>query len=177
MLWRLRARRDGPGYPKQTMATAENTIIQQCGALPFSITERGEIRILLVTTRRGRSWIIPKGWPIRSLTAAATAVREAYEEAGLVGNVVGEEPVGHYRYEKRRNSRKTTVFEVAVFLFAVERQLRKWPEKAERRTRWFAPAEASALVAPAGLADIVEAAARQLLTGADQVAASHCLPS
>ena len=43
------------------------------------------------------------------------------------------------------------VYEVSVFLFAVEWQLRKWPEKSEREIRWFAPEEAAALVAPAGL--------------------------
>ena len=147
------------------MVTAANTILYQYGALPFSITEQGAIKVLLVTTRGRRNWIIPKGWPIRHLTAAATAAREAYEEAGLVGVVVGDEPFGSYRYEKPRNSRKVTIFEVSVFLFAVERQLHKWPEKSERETRWFEPAEASALVAPAGLADILRNAARQLLVG------------
>ena len=71
------------------MVTAANTILYQYGALPFSITEQGAIKVLLVTTRGRRNWIIPKGWPIRNLTAAATATREAYEEAGLVGAVCG----------------------------------------------------------------------------------------
>jgi 8-oxo-dGTP pyrophosphatase MutT (NUDIX family) len=140
------------------MVTADSTILYQYGALPFSVTDDGEIRVLLVTTRGRRGWIIPKGWPIRDLTAAATAAREAYEEAGLVGTVVGDEPVGSYRYEKRRNSRKATTYEVSVFLFAVERQLRKWPERSQRQTKWFAPAEASVLVAPAGLGDILRTA-------------------
>ena len=139
------------------------TIRYQCGALPFSITRDGGVRVLLVTTRGKRDWIIPKGWPIRNLTAGASAAREAYEEAGLLGAVVGEEPIGFYRYEKRGNSRKAAVHEVSVFLFAVERQLRKWPEKAERRTRWFAPDEALTLVAQPGLADILQAATCQLL--------------
>jgi 8-oxo-dGTP pyrophosphatase MutT (NUDIX family) len=139
------------------------TIRYQCGALPFSITEEGEVRVLLVTTRGKRDWIIPKGWPIRKLTPGATAAREAYEEAGLLGAIIGEEPIGRYRYEKRRNSREAAVHEVSVFLFAVKRQLRKWPEKAERETRWFAATEASTLVVQAGLAEILQTATSHLM--------------
>lgn len=139
------------------MAAAEGNrrIVQQYGALPFAITDDGAIRVLLVTTRRRHDWIIPKGWPIRDLTPAATAAREAYEEAGLIGTVVSDEPLGFFRYLKRRNARRVVEFEVSVFLFAVERQLRKWPEKSERETRWFTPEDAAALVAPTGLADLL----------------------
>ena len=92
-------------------------------------------------------------------------MREAYEEAGLVGSIVGEQPVGFYRYEKRRSPRRAEVFEVSVFLLAVERQLAKWPEKAERQTRWFGPAEAAALVASAELAEILRMATGRLTQG------------
>ncbi|HEY2621501.1 MAG TPA: NUDIX domain-containing protein [Acetobacteraceae bacterium] len=142
------------------MPIVASKILYQYAALPFSITAEGEIRVLLVTTRGRREWIIPKGWPIRNLTAAATAAREAYEEAGLVGTVVGDDPIGCYRYEKQK-----TVFEVSVFLFAVERQLRKWPERSERDTRWFAPDKASKLVSCAGLADVLLTVTHQVLVG------------
>jgi hypothetical protein len=35
---------------------------------------------------------------------------------------------------------------VKVFVMQVERQLRKWPEKPERKTRWFAPNAAAARI-------------------------------
>jgi 8-oxo-dGTP pyrophosphatase MutT (NUDIX family) len=137
------------------MAAADSRVHRQYGALPFSITSNGEVRVLLVTTRGRRDWIIPKGWPIRNLTPAATAAREAYEEAGLIGAVVGDDPIGTFRYIKSRNARRAVVFEVSVFLFAVERQLRKWPEKSERESRWFAHEEAATIVTPTGLPDLL----------------------
>ena len=165
MLWEAWFRR------KRTMAAIDGDVLRQFGAQPFLITEQGELRVLLVTTRGRREWVIPKGWPIRDLSAAATAAREAYEEAGLVGSVVGAEPFGSYRYEKQRNSRKSTLCEVTVFLFAVERQLRKWPEKSQRETRWFALKEASRLVAPAGLAELLSSATSQSFV--EQLATAH----
>jgi 8-oxo-dGTP pyrophosphatase MutT (NUDIX family) len=137
------------------MASSENNILRQYGALPFLITREGEIRILLVTTRGQRGWILPKGWPIRHLTAAATAAREAYEEAGAIGTIVGDEPCASFVYEKRADAGARFICEVSVFLLAVERQLRKWPEKAQRKTRWFTPEAASRLVVPPGLGEIL----------------------
>lgn len=131
---------------------------QQFGALPFAITEAGEARVLLVTTRGRRDWIIPKGWPISNLTPAATAAQEAYEEAGLIGRIVGDEPFGSFYYRKGRGRRIGLTLEVSVFLFAVERQHRKWPEKRERETAWFPLLDASALVASVGLAELLRTA-------------------
>jgi len=150
------------------MNRANEKIYQQFGALPFAITDDGTVRILLVTTRGRRDWIIPKGWPIRNLSGEETAAREAYEEAGVVGTVIGESPIGTFRYTKQRESRRLAVHEVTVFLFAVERQLRKWPEKAERRTRWFALHEATELVEQAGLSDLLRDSAGELLQMANQ---------
>jgi 8-oxo-dGTP pyrophosphatase MutT (NUDIX family) len=155
---------------KRTMPAIDRDVLRQFGALPFLITEQGEPKVLLVTSRGRREWVIPKGWPIRDLSAEATAAREAYEEAGLVGSVVGPVPFGSYRYEKQKNSRKSTLCEVVVFLFAVERQLRKWPEKSQRQTRWFDLKDASLLVAAAGLAELLSNATPQSFV--DQLAAS-----
>ena len=44
----------------------------------------------------------------------------------------------------------------------VDRQLDDWPEKGQRETRWFDPADAAALVDEGGLAEIMRLA---LITG------------
>jgi 8-oxo-dGTP pyrophosphatase MutT (NUDIX family) len=150
-------------YRKFTMASIGDGLVCQHGALPFVIGGHGEIKVLLVTTRGRGDWIIPKGWPIRGLTAPATAKREAFEEAGVIGSIIGDKPVGSYRYEKRWTARKVITCEVSVFLMAVERQLRKWPEKSERDTRWFAPEDAANVVAPAGLAGVLRDAVGLML--------------
>ena len=148
------------------MAVAVDGLVYQHGALPFVSVGHGEIRILLVTTRGRGDWIIPKGWPIRGLTAAATAQREAFEEAGVIGSIVGDKPVGSFRYEKRRPGRKLITCEVSVFLLAVKRQLRKWPEKSQRDTRWFAPEDAANVVTTAGLADVLRDAVGLMMVNA-----------
>ncbi len=47
-------------------------------------------------------------------------------------------------------SGRTVQCKVEVFPLAVERQLEDWPERAERETNWFTPAEAAMLVDESG---------------------------
>jgi hypothetical protein len=83
------------------------------------------------------------------------AERKAYEEAGLIGKVVGKQPIGSYCYQKRLPSGATVACEVKVFLLAVERQLEVWSEKDQRETRWFDLGVASSLVLESDLAHLI----------------------
>ena len=123
--------------------------ITQYAALPFAL-KNGQPRVMLVTSRGKGRWIIPKGWPEKALQPHASAAKEAYEEAGIVGTV-DKRPIGTYRYTKRLGSGARTVFEVEAYLLHVERQLRDWPEKGQRLKRWVAPAQAARLVRDEGL--------------------------
>jgi 8-oxo-dGTP pyrophosphatase MutT (NUDIX family) len=127
---------------------------QQYAAIPIRFTGQGELQLLLLTSRGSRRWVIPKGWPMRKLTPAAAAAREAYEEAGIEGLIRPRSPVGSYRYAKQPGSINLAV-EVIVFLLWVERQHDSWPEQAERETRWFSPEEAATLVAEPELASLL----------------------
>jgi len=127
----------------------------QFAALPWRIGEGGRRQIMLLTSRDTRRWVIPKGWPMKGLKPAEVACQEAYEEAGLIGQIVGKRPLGNFHYQKQL-TKKERLCQVRVFSFRVERQLDDWPEKAQRETAWFDAAEAAELVAEVGLGGIIE---------------------
>jgi len=128
---------------------------RQFAALPWRVGDDGTREVMLLTSRETGRWVIPKGWPMKGRKPAEVASREAYEEAGLVGHVIGKRAIGSYHYEKRL-SNGSVLCEVRVFLFRVERQLDDWPERAQRRTQWFEASEAATLVDEGGLAEIIE---------------------
>jgi len=141
--------RDGPGSSWRKPRV-------QYGALPFRVGPNGRSEFMLVTSRETRRWIIPKGWPIKGLEPHAAAAREAYEEAGVTGDV-GKRFVGKYRYEKRLKSGDTVTCEVRVFPFAVKQQRKRWPERRERQTGWFTAEDAASAVSDPELGDIISA--------------------
>ena len=148
------------------MAERKRRIVTQYGALPIAFDADLRLRVMLVTARGSGDWIIPKGWPIANLSPSETAAREAFEEAGLVGVVADETPIGSYRYRKGARRQR---YEVVVFALHVHEQKKRWPEKGERRTKWFALDEAALKVSRPELASVVSAfaALRQAETEAN----------
>src|SRR5215212_10181800 len=121
----------------------------QIGALPFRLDD-GQLRVMLITSRETRRWVIPKGWPMRGLKPHRVAEREAYEEAGLKGQI-GKVAVGVYAYEKRLGNGLAVPCEVSVFPLQVTSQRKRWPEMGQRDGRWLSPGEAADLVQEEGL--------------------------
>jgi 8-oxo-dGTP pyrophosphatase MutT (NUDIX family) len=133
---------------------------RQIGALPFRRLRGGEYQVLLVTSRESRRWVIPKGWPMKGRKPHEAAEREAYEEAGLVGQI-GKRPLGFYLYEKRLKNRDSVLCQVKVFPLEVRKQLNRWPEQHERELRWFSPSDAADAVSEPGLAAIIRASLKR----------------
>ena len=129
---------------------------RQIGALPFRRARDGSRRFLLVTSRESRRWVIPKGWPMKGRKPFQAAAREAYEEAGLRGQV-GKRPLGYYLYEKRLKNFDAVICQVKVFPLRVRKQLKQFPEQHQRELRWFTAAQAAEAVAEPGLAAIIRA--------------------
>jgi 8-oxo-dGTP pyrophosphatase MutT (NUDIX family) len=115
----------------------------QFGALCWR-RRNGEVQVLLVTSRRTRRWIVPKGWPMHGEAPADAAATEAWEEAGVKGRI-GEMCIGIYTYAKDIEQSVLPVV-VAVFPLKVKDIEIDWPEKNERRRKWFSLKKAAAQV-------------------------------
>ena len=109
---------------------------------------------LLVTSRGTGRWIIPKGWPMDGRSVGGAALREAWEEAGVRGEVE-ETAFGRYSYDKKLTKGLSAPVEVQVHLVRVEGLDKNFPERKQRQRRWFTPAEAAGLVDEAGLARLL----------------------
>jgi 8-oxo-dGTP pyrophosphatase MutT (NUDIX family) len=127
-------------------------VSQQYAALPWRRALRFEI--LLITSRETRRWVIPKGWPISGRSAAESAAQEAYEEAGIRGEMSAQ-AIGHYGYRKRLRGGAKKRFLVDVFAMEVTEVLDQWPEAHQRARQWLPPAEAWALVEEPELAALI----------------------
>jgi 8-oxo-dGTP pyrophosphatase MutT (NUDIX family) len=128
--------------------------LQQVGVLPWRLRRDGEPKILLITSRRRGRWIVPKGWPMKDRPAGAAASREAFEEAGVIGDV-SPSPVTCYRYMKALDDGSQVPCRVLVFGMKVRGTLSHWREKGQRQRRWFSLAAAADRLNDAELAAFV----------------------
>jgi len=100
------------------------------GCVVFRITESNKIEILLVTSSNGKEWVFPKGGVEINLTERASAAKEVYEEAGVLGDV--GQKLGTYRYFKNDQMQ-----EVTMYAMQYTRDADDWPEANKRDRKWF----------------------------------------
>jgi 8-oxo-dGTP pyrophosphatase MutT (NUDIX family) len=125
----------------------------QYAALPYQL-RGGQPWVLLISSRRTRRWVIPKGWPMAGLKPHEAAAVEAHEEAGLEGEVT-EQPLGSYRYMKALKENQTIAVQVLVFALRVEAQAEAFKEVGQRTATWFRYRQAAGLVAEPGLRRLI----------------------
>ncbi|WP_431300403.1 NUDIX hydrolase [Tabrizicola sp. BL-A-41-H6] len=112
------------------------------------------VEVLLITSRETGRWVIPKGWPMTGRAPEAAAAQEAWEEAGVRGQV---NPVclGRFGYMKCLTPEAVVPCAVAVYGVKVDSLADKFPEAKVRTRRWFEPAEAAASVDEPELARLI----------------------
>jgi 8-oxo-dGTP pyrophosphatase MutT (NUDIX family) len=129
------------------MNRAEQWMFIQSGVIPCRCRQ-GEVEILLITSRKRKRWVIPKGIVETPLNPADSAAKEAWEEAGILGQII-QPPLGTYQYDKWGGT-----CQVEVFLFQVESVLESWPEEWRDR-QWLSLDEAAGRVDEAELKQMI----------------------
>lgn len=127
--------------------------LHQVAALPVRWSPQG-CEILLITSRRRRRIILPKGWPMRGRSLWEAAAIEAREEAGVLG-MIDPRPCGHFHYVKLGCPDPPRSLRVTVFPLEVREELDSWKEVGQRRRFWVPLDVAAGLVADAGLAAVL----------------------
>jgi 8-oxo-dGTP pyrophosphatase MutT (NUDIX family) len=113
---------------------------QQAAVIPFRGSGK-TLEICLIRKKGSRrKWGVPKGFVDRGDTAKEAALKEAEEEAGLKGRLVGT-PVGSYEYKKWG-----ATLAVTVYLMEVKDEQDDWDEADFRDRRWTSPKRAAALL-------------------------------
>jgi len=123
--------------------------VLQIAALPCRV-RNGELQVCLITSRRTRRWIIPKGWPEPDLSHSDTAKLEAWEEAGLEGKVVPE-TFASYKATKDLEDGLEMPIRMDVYLMIEPEQKKRFPEVGQRKVKWLCIDKASERISDEGL--------------------------
>jgi len=132
----------------------------QSSVVPYRVHD-GEPQVMIVRSSSDRHWVVPKGIADPGMTPQDSARKEALEEAGVEGRIVGE-PLGNYDYPKWGAS-----CSVEVYAMQVEHELpeEEWEEN-HRGRRWVSADMAAALVKQRALEPMIKALAERLLESA-----------
>lgn len=134
----------------------------QIGALCWRM-HRGKVEVLLITSRDTGRWVIPKGWPMQGLSPAEAAAIEAWEEAGVRGEI-NPDSIGGFAYDKVISPTQAIPCTVAVFALRVAALHTDFPERKQRRRKWFSAGKAAGKVAEAELRQLLKAISKQTVT-------------
>lgn len=139
--------------PLQLRARSKNDVRSQFAALCYRV-KADRTQVLLITSRKTGRWIIPKGWPEDGLTPADCAMKEAWEEAGVVGRVRNQ-CLGLFAYTKIVDAEVSYPCVAMVYPVKVKSLAKHYPEQAERKRKWLSPKKASERVLEPELARIL----------------------
>ena len=139
--------------PLTLQGARKGDVRTQFGALCYRV-RGGKVQVLLITSRRSKRWIVPKGWPMKGKTPAQSAAQEAWEEAGVTGKC-GATALGAYAYGKARGPDGDISCIVMVYPLAVKAIAKKYPEAGQRRRRWVSRKKAAKAVAEPELAHMI----------------------
>lgn len=123
--------------------------IAQASAIPYRIYKK-KLQILIITSRNGKKWIIPKGIIEPGDSDRYTALKETKEEAGVNGKI-SKLSIGSYSYEKW-----DSICKVELFPLKVTEIYDDWEESHFRKRRWLNAKRAIKKVTPQEVAELIK---------------------
>lgn len=123
------------------MANTPDWLNERSAAIPI-IRETNGIKVVLVTTKPKHkgNWIFPKGQVEIGMTAYDSAAKEAYEEAGVSGNISSQ------LFDEYEHNKWGGKMRIKTYLLEVTEILDNWPEMRDRNRQIVSLAEAIKLV-------------------------------
>ena len=121
---------------------------KQSAVIPFRNTEDG-VEVLLITSIKKKKWIFPKGIVEENLTSRESSIKEAFEEAGIKGELLPQK-FGKYKYKKWGGTCK-----VKVYALNVDTVFDSWAEEFRER-KWVKLREVDKFIKSKKLLNIVD---------------------
>lgn len=101
------------------------------------------VEVLMINSQSGPGLLFPKGGWENDETVEEAATREAIEEAGVKGDLMGI--LGYYDFKSKTHQDEFSpegLCRAAVFALFVKEELKSWPEQSTRRRIWLTIPEA-----------------------------------
>ncbi|PAX54091.1 NUDIX hydrolase [Brunnivagina elsteri] len=117
------------------MAQKTNKVLKQSGIVPYRMNN-GTIEVLLITTSSQQDWVVPKGGIAGKMSPHDSAAKEAWEEAGVIGEV---NPIEFGSYKYRKNGK---IYSVKMYSLSVKMECDRFPEAGKRIKQWVKAKEA-----------------------------------
>jgi 8-oxo-dGTP pyrophosphatase MutT (NUDIX family) len=120
------------------------------------------LEVCLIRRKDSGHWGIPKGFIDRGVAPKEAALNEAFEEAGLQGQILGD-AIGTYDYKKW-----SVPLTVAVYLMEVLDEQEHWREIRFRERAWRSLDEAVVLLASHPVCTLWDRARERLTTWSER---------
>lgn len=147
-----------PSHDSDEQRDRPSYYYSQSSVIPYRI-KKGRPEILIISSSKMKHWVVPKGIKDPGLSPRESAEKEAWEEAGVEGQV-GPKPVGTYRYNKWGATCTVEVYPMEVRRLISKK---KWEER-HRGRKWVTPKQAAKRLKQPELAPMVLSLAAGLKT-------------
>nr|XP_016500158.1 PREDICTED: nudix hydrolase 18, mitochondrial-like isoform X2 [Nicotiana tabacum] len=102
-------------------------------------TQIDDLEFLLISSQKSPRWMFPKGGWETDEALEDAALRETFEESGVIGEVEVHEFLGTWNFKSKSQG---TFHEGHMFPLLVTDELDDWPEKTVRKRLWLKFSEA-----------------------------------